>query len=56
MRQYEVDLAAHKAAIKANDTPLAEDERPIREGVDRRSQMQSLKPDLEILKRVSVGL
>ncbi|MBI5706815.1 MAG: hypothetical protein HZC36_07480 [Armatimonadetes bacterium] len=52
--RYRQELAEHKAYIEAEEMFGAKDTRPMREGNDRRARMRCLKPNEQVLKRLSV--
>lgn len=52
--RYREDLAQHLANNEAADTPLATDMRPMVEGSLRRARMQCLRPNEQVLRRLSI--
>lgn len=52
--EYTQDLADLLALNIKNDSPRASDFRPMTRGNERRARMQCLKPNEEVLKRVSI--
>lgn len=52
--QYRLDLAAHKARNANNDPPDPDDTTPMSEGKERRARMQCLRPNEEVLRRISI--
>lgn len=50
---YRYDLAEHLALNIANDTPGANDNRPMTEGATRRSRIQCVRPNEQVLRRIS---
>lgn len=53
--KYKVELAEHIQSNISNDTPRAEDGRPMTEGNRRRALMKVLKPNPTILKSLAAG-
>lgn len=53
VRQLGVDIADHIAKNKADDTPHADDFRPMKEGGERRSRMKCLSSSDEVLRRLA---
>jgi len=54
MEQYNRDFAELLVINEQNDTPGATDSRPMTEGAERRKRMQCLRPNEQILRRLSI--
>jgi tetratricopeptide (TPR) repeat protein len=51
---YRNDVAEHLALNIANDTPGASDMRPMTFGAERRARIQCLRPNEQVLRRISI--
>lgn len=52
--RFRQDIAELLVINEQNDTPGAWDRRPMREGAERRKRMQCLRPNEQILRRLSI--
>ncbi|MCO5297809.1 MAG: hypothetical protein M9921_13235 [Fimbriimonadaceae bacterium] len=53
---YRRQLAEHKALLEAADLAPSSDLRPMKEGAERRARMQCLRPNEQVLRRISIDL
>jgi hypothetical protein len=54
--QFRRDLAEWQHICEQNDTPDASDDRPLNEGAARRKRMECLRPNEQVLRRLSVEM
>jgi tetratricopeptide (TPR) repeat protein len=53
--RYKVELAEHRAYVEAHDLVYVSDNRPMTDGNARRARMECLRPNVDLLKRLSVS-
>ncbi|MDQ2985312.1 MAG: hypothetical protein M3R13_01160 [Armatimonadota bacterium] len=54
MERFRRDFADLLVINERNDTPGASDQRPMTDGADRRKRMQCLRPNEQVLRRLSI--